>query len=469
MAREPLSIDTVRSQIVGIDQQVPLLDGSTRTYVNLDNAASTPALRPVYDRVNAFLPWYASVHRGTGFKSQLSTWAYEQAHEITLRFVGGNPAEHVVIFGKNTTEAINKVARRLPLKEGDVVLTSLMEHHSNDLPWRPRAQVQRIGLTPEGELDEEHLDHLLRRFAGRVRLLAVSGASNVTGYINPIYRLAQKAHEVGAQILVDAAQLAPHRKIEIGRLADPAHIDYLALSGHKLYAPFGTGALIGRRDTFLEGDPDLVGGGTIALVTTTDVTWGDLPEKEEAGSPNVVGAVALAEALRCLEAIGMDAIAEHEAELTAYALERLRRVEPLVLYGNTEPACCPGRVGVISLGVPGVDDHKVAAILSYEAGIGVRNGCFCAQPYLFSLLKLPPQEIAELRAAIARGEMNRLPGLVRISFGCYNTRTEIDAAVEALAGIARGDYQGRYVQAPDGHYQPQDYEVDWGRYLSTGA
>ena len=467
MSREPLTIDTVRQQIVGIDQQVPLLDGRLRPYINLDNAASTPALQPVYDRVNAFLPWYSSVHRGMGFKSQLSSWAYEQAHEEVLRFVGADPAEHVVILGRNTTEAINKMARRFPLQDGGIVLGSVMEHHSSDLPWRGRAVLHRVRVTPEGMLDEEHMDHLLRRFAGRVRLVVVSGASNVTGYVNPIYRLAQKAHEVGAQILVDAAQLAPHRQVAMGRLDDPAHIDYLALSGHKMYAPYGTGALIGRRDTFMRGDPDLVGGGAIALVTLNSVAWAPLPDREEAGSPNVVGAVALGEALRGLQEIGMGAIARHEARLTARALQGLRKIDGLTLYGDRDPECCARRVGVVSFGVTGVDDHKVAAILNCEAGIGVRNGCFCAQPYIFTLLGLSPQEISRLEARAARGEVQDIPGLVRFSFGCYNTAEEVDTAVEAVGRIARGEYSGRYTQEPDGRYRTEGYDVDWGRYLQV--
>ena len=464
--REGLSIETVRSQVVGIDRQVPLLDGSLCPYINFDNAASTPALQPVVDRVNAFLPWYASVHRGAGFKSQLSTRAYERARERTLRFVGADEREHVVIFGRHTTEAINRLARRFHLAAGDVIITSLMEHHSNDLPWRGRAEVYRAGLNHDGTLDEEHLDHLLRRFAGRVRLVAISGASNVTGCVNPIYRLARKAHEVGAQILVDGAQLVPHRKIEMGRLDDPAHIDYLAFSAHKMYAPFGTGALVGRRDAFEEGAPDLVGGGAIALVTPRSVVWAPPPEKEEAGSPNVVGAVALGEAVRCLEEIGMDAIAEHEAQLTAHALERLRGIDGLTLYGSCDPEACPSRVGVISLSVRGLSHYRVAAILNYEAGVAVRSGCFCAMPYLFNLLGLTAQQIAELQGVAERGEYGRMPGLVRLSFGCYNTQEEVDVAAEALTRIARGEYRGRYVQAADGTCHPEGYQVDLDRYFA---
>lgn len=465
MASEPLSIATVRSQIVGVEQRVPVLDGSERPYINLDNAASTPALRPVWESVNAFLPWYSSVHRGAGFKSQLSTRAYERAREAVLRFLGADPGEHVVIFGRNTTEAINKLARRFPLQEGDVVLLSLMEHHSNDLPWRGRARVERIRVTEEGELDEDHFDHLLRRFAGRVRLLVISGASNVTGYVNPIYRLARKVHEVGGQILVDAAQLAPHRKIIMGRLEDPAHLDYVALSAHKMYAPFGTGALVGRRETFADGSPDLVGGGAISLVTVDDVAWAPLPHREEAGSPNVVGAVALAEAVRSLEAIGMDAIAEHEAALTCHALRRLREIDGLVLYGDQRPECSAARVGVISLRIPAVEDGKVAAILAYEAGIGVRHGCFCAQPYVFHLLGLKREEVARYAEAAARGERQPVPGLVRLSLGCYNTIEELDVAVEALGRVARGEYAGRYRTDAGGEYYPEGYEVEWERYF----
>jgi cysteine desulfurase / selenocysteine lyase len=465
MREDRLTIGNVRSHIVGIGSQVPLLDGRECSYINLDNAASTPAFDRVARRVSDFLPWYASVHRGTGFKSQLSTHAYERAHERVLRFLGADPSEHVVIFGKNTTEAVNKLARRFPLQPGDVVLCSLMEHHSNDLPWRGQAEVQRVGVTPEGALDEERLEHLLRRFAGRVRLLAVSGASNVTGYINPIYRLAQKAHEVGALILVDAAQLAAHRKIEMGRLDDPAHIDFMVLSAHKMYAPYGTGALVGRRDLFQQGAPDMVGGGTVSLVTTQDVVWGPLPDKEEAGSPNVLGAVALDEALGCLEEIGLDAIAAHEAELTVHTLERLRDVPGITIYGDCDSVHCPTRVGVVSFTLANMDDHKVAAILSHEAGVGVRNGCFCAMPYLWNLLRLSTAEILRLQQLAATGDHRGVPGLVRISLGCYNTREEIDIAAGALAKIARDQYQGRYVQGMDGHYHPEGYHVDWGRYL----
>ena len=364
--KNDLTIHNVREQIVGVDAQVPLLDGSQRQYVNLDNAASTPALRPVHDKVNEFMTWYSSVHRGTGFKSQIATEAYELAHDIVGCFVGADLRTNTVIFGKNTTEAINKLARRLPLERDDVVLCSLMEHHSNDLPWRLQARLIHVAVNDDGSLDEDDFDRLLRQHAGRVKLVAVTGASNVTGYLKPIHRLAEKAHAAGARILVDAAQLAPHRAIDMRPDDDPGHLDFVALSAHKMYAPYGTGALVGPIEVFGQGTPDVVGGGTVDIVTVDDVRWAGPPDRDEAGSPNVVGAVALAQAILCLQEIGMEALAHHEAELTAHALRRLRDIDGVEIYGLADPERAGERVGVIPFNVRGVDHYKVAAVLSFE-------------------------------------------------------------------------------------------------------
>ncbi len=461
-----LTIHNVRNQIVGIEAQVPLLDGSHRPYVNFDNAASTPALRPVHDKLNEFMTWYSSVHRGTGFKSQIATEAYELAHDLVGCFVRANLETNTVIFGKNTTEAINKLARRFPLEPGDVVLASLMEHHSNDLPWRQQAQLYHVAVCDDGSLDEDDLDRLLRQHAGRVKLLAISGASNVTGHLNPIHRLAEKAHAAGARILVDAAQLAPHRAIDMRPDDDPGHLDFVALSAHKMYAPYGTGALIGPISLFGQGTPDVVGGGTVDIVTVDDVRWNSPPDRDEAGSPNVPGAVALAQAVVSLEEIGMDALARHEAELTAHALRRLQEIDGLEIYGQTDPERANGRVGVIPFNLQGVDHYKVAAVLSFEGGIGVRNGCFCAHPYILRLLKVPGEEALRHQQDIVDGTRVGLPGLVRISFGCYNTLEEIDHTVDVIARIAAGDIQGEYDQDPmTGAYWPRGYEPDYEHYF----
>jgi cysteine desulfurase/selenocysteine lyase len=447
-----------RDRFVGTEVDVPCLDGKVRRYVNFDNAASTPALKVVREAVVRFLDYYASVHRGTGMKSRVSTQAYEAARLRALSFVGASPRTHTCIFGKNTTEAVNKLARRLPFQPDDVVITTEMEHHSNDLPFRRAATVIHAGLLPDGRLDEADFDRKLEAHRGRVRLVSVTGASNVTGFLNPIHRLARKAHAAGAHFLADCAQLAPHRVIKVGALEHDAHLDFVAFSAHKLYAPFGTGVLVGRRDVFETGEPDLSGGGTVEIVTVDDVVWTEPPEREEAGSPNVVGAVALAAALRELEAIGMPAVAAHEAELAAHALRWMGEIPGLRVYGDPRPETAADRLGVIPFGMEGRSHFLVAAILGNEFGIGVRSGCFCAHPYTLHLLGLSREQAAAARARILAGDRREMPGLVRLSFGLYNTLEEIDRLADALQRIARGDYRGDYEQdRATGEYHPRGW------------
>jgi len=460
-----------RSLFVGLDVKTPRLDGSQQPYINLDNAASTPPFKAVQEAVDGFLSYYSSVHRGTGFKSQLSTHAYEEARQITLQFLGANAHQHTCIFVKNTTEAINKLARRFPFTaERDVLLTSVMEHHSNDLPWRPVAHTVHIDLTPDGRLDEASFDAELARYGRRVALVAISGASNVTGILNPVHRLAEKTHAAGAQIVVDCAQLAPHRRIDMLPLDNPAHLDFVAISAHKMYAPFGSGALVGRRDVFEHGDPDMRGGGTVEIVTLDDVVWAEPPDREEAGSPNVVGAVALAVAIHQLDSIGMHNVAHHEANLTAYALKRLSRVPGLRLFGDRDPLSAGERLGVIPFMLEGISHFKVSAILGYEFGIGVRSGCFCAHPYILHLLGLSADESRRVRSNILAGDRSDMPGMVRASFGLYNSAGDVDRLVEALEYISRGDYSGTYHQVRStGEYVPEDWSPQFERYFSIGV
>lgn len=457
-----------RDLFVGLDVKVPLLDGSQREYVNFDNAASTPPLLHVKNMVDAFMTYYSSVHRGTGFKSQLSTHLYEEARRQVLEFVGADAGEHVCIFVKNTTEAVNKLARRFPYPPGrDVVLVSTMEHHSNDLPYRAVANVVHVAVTPDGYLDEADFEDKLAKYGDRLALVAISGASNVTGIINPVHRLAEKAHRAGAQFAVDCAQLAPHRQVNMLRVDDPAHIDYVMLSAHKMYAPFGTGALIGRRDTFQRGEPDLRGGGQVEIVTAEYVEWSDAPERDEAGSPNTVGAVALAAALAQLRAVGMDSVARHEAELTTHLLEGLNRMTGISIYGNREPAQAASRLGVIPFNLEGVNHFKLAAILGHEFGIGVRNGCFCAHPYMLHLLGVNEEQAQIVRRNILHNDRREVPGMVRISFGLYNTIEEIDYLLDCLRMIQQGKIQGKYRQDPrSGEYVPQGWEADFERYFT---
>lgn len=453
---------------IGSDIEVPILNGTQRRYINFDNAASTPPLKVVQESINNFMSYYSSVHRGTGFKSQLSTHFYEVARETVLDFVGADPRQHICIFGKNTTEAINKLARRFPFtRDRDVVLTTGMEHHSNDLPWRAETTTVHVELTRDGRLDEADFDNKLDQYAQRLALVAIAGASNVTGYLNPIHRLAEKTHAAGAQIAVDCAQLAPHRKIDVRALEDPSHLDYIAISAHKMYAPLGSGALIGRRDTFQTGDPDLTGGGTVEIVTLDDVIWAEPPDRDEAGSPNTIGAIALAAAIKTLDSVGMDRISEHEAELTAYCLSKLLTIPGVEIFGDVDPNSARERLGVIPLRLQNQSHFLTAAILGYEYGIGVRSGCFCAHPYILHLLGVTPLEAQSVRDMMIDGNKTEMPGLVRASFGLYNTKDEIDDFVAGLSEIANGNIHGDYAQErASGEYHPRGWSPDFNRYFS---
>jgi selenocysteine lyase/cysteine desulfurase len=234
-----------------------------------------------------------------------------------------------------------------------------------------------------------------------------------------------------------------------------------------MYAPFGTGALVGPISIFGRGTPDMVGGGTVDIVTVDDVRWAGPPDRDEAGSPNVVGAVALAQAILSLKDIGLDALARHEAELTAHALRGLAGIEGLTIYGSADPEAVGNRVGVIPFNLAGVDHYKLAAILSFEGGIAVRNGCFCAHPYILRLLQVSGDEALRHQRDIVSGTRVGLPGLVRISFGCYNTLAEVDHAIALLARIAAGDLAGDYEQNPlSGTYWPRGHQANYERYFT---
>lgn len=456
----------LRERVLGIERKIPLLNGRKVTYVNLDNAASTPPLRDVTETLDHFMPYYSSVHRGTGFKSRLSTRAYDRAHKIIAEFVGANEDHDAVIFTKNTTEAINKLSYRLGLLNGDMVLATRMEHHSNDLPWRDRTHVEHIDVTAEGRLDMDDYAAKLKEFGDKIKLVAVTGASNVSGFIQPIYEMARMAHEAGAMILVDAAQLAPHRRVDMKNPDDPEHLDFVALSAHKMYAPFGSGALIGPKSVFLEDGPEYSGGGTVSMVSEDEVWWADLPDRDEAGSPNVVGAVAMAAAAQKLMEVGMDMVSTHEELLISYALEELKKVPDIRIYGETDPQKASEKVGVIPFNIEGVSHFLVASILGYEGGIGVRSGCFCAHPYVVHLLGLSEEEADRWRKQLAEGDKSNMPGMVRASFGCYNTVKDVDRLVDMLKKVQAGKYEGNYEVDPEnGEYFPTDYDEPFDEYF----
>ncbi|MCK4894178.1 MAG: aminotransferase class V-fold PLP-dependent enzyme [Calditrichia bacterium] len=461
-----MDMDDLAKMVVGYDKKVPLLNGNLVQYINLDNAASTPALTPVMEKVNEAMEWYSSIHRGTGFKSQLCSELFENGREVIAEFVNIDPETHAIIFGKNATEAINKLANRLSISKDELFLVSKMEHHSNDLPWRSNGKVEHINIHPDGRLDEEHLIELLKKYHGKVALVAVTGASNVTGWVNDINRLAEICHEHHTRIMIDAAQLAPHRTINMKSPDDPGHIDFLVFSAHKIYAPLGSGVLIGPKSFFEEGDPDYVGGGTVKIVGLSYAHWAETPEKDEAGSPNTIGVIALAKSLLAIRDLGMKNIAKHEMELTAYILEKMNKLTRIQIYGSKDPSVVENRLGVIAFNVEGMPHALTAAILNYEGGIGVRNGCFCAHPYIKLLMGMDDDQARIIEEQILQGDRSDLPGAVRASFGMYNNTQEIDHFINVLTKIVSDDYQGKYIlDRQRGEYHPAGYSPKFHDYF----
>ncbi len=441
--------DTPLAPIVGQDLAAPLIQGGRVRYANLDYAASAPALEEVAAHLNEILPYYASVHRGAGFASQVSTSVYENARRIVAGFVGAR-ADDTVIFTRNTTDSLNLLAGCVEtiLKDrgftqgpsnafGEVLYLDI-EHHANLLPWQelPHRTVVAAS-TIASTLDR--VETQLR--AGNVLLLAVTGASNVTGEVLPVAELAALAHKHGARIVVDAAQLAPHRRIDLAN----SEIDYLAFSGHKLYAPFGAGVLVGRPDWLNAGVPHLAGGGAVKEVRLESTTWTVGPARHEGGTPNVLGAATLAKAATALAALDAENWHSHEQLLRAHLVAGLNGLDGAAVHSlfsdaGTYPAC--GSIGVVNFSVTGYDAGLVAAYLSAEHGVGVRDGKFCAHP-LLNRLGLPA-------------------GSLRASFGVGSRLEDAQRLIDGVAALLRDglgwDYvvdAGRWVPANDRREYPE--------------
>ncbi len=434
--RQPLAA------VTGAEILTPLIRGGHTRYANLDYGASAPALSVVSAYLNEILPYYASVHRGAGYASQISTSVYENARSIVRDFVGGRPDDSV-IFTRNTTDSLNLLAGCLPLSDGrhtGEVLYLDIEHHANLLPWQ-NVPHRSVVAAPTLAATVDRLRQELA--AGNVSLLAVTGASNVTGEILPIGTLAALAHEHGARIVVDAAQLAPHRRINIS--ADD--VDYVAFSGHKLYAPFGAGVLVGRTDWLDAGTPHLAGGGAVRDARLDSVSWTTGPARHEGGSPNVLGAATLARATQVIAALDEKEWQAHEDAIRSFLIEGLERIDGVTvhrIFADTPAAGHdggPGSIGVVNFSLAGFDAGLVAAYLAAEHGIGLRDGRFCAHP-LLKRLGLPG---GSLRASFGLG--SRLEDAQRLLTG-----------IEQLLRTGLGwDYvvdEGRWVPANDTRTYP---------------
>ena len=385
--------------------------GTDPRSADLDAAATTPALRVVADAVETLLATYASVHRGSGWKSRVTSGAYEGAREAVREFVGARADDHVV-FTRGTTEAANLLSACLP--EGSLVVAGAHEHHANLLPWARH----HLRLVPLSRGPQELLDGIERRLVearGRVRLVALTGASNVSGELFPVAEAAALAHSHGALLFLDAAQLAPHRAVDVAAW----DVDYVALSGHKLHAPYGSGALVGRPALLDRAAPFLRGGGASGNVTRDRVQWVSGPQRHEAGSPNVVGAVALGVACDTLRSVGMDAVADHERALARHLFHGLARI-PGVTRHTLWPDLQPDRLAVSAITVDGWKPATLADALACEHGVGVRAGRFCAHQ-------------------LVDGLTGGRDGLVRASLGLHSSHSDVARFLDGLDELsARG-------------------------------
>jgi cysteine desulfurase / selenocysteine lyase len=394
--------------VEAIRKDFPILSRTVygKPLVYLDNGASAQKPQVVIDAVaHAYANEYANVHRGLHFLSNAATDAYEGAREKVRRFLNA-PSVDNIIFTKSSTEAINAVAYGYGMPkigEGDEIVLSIMEHHSNIVPWHfiRERQGAKLVWAPVDDQGVFHIDDFVKCLSDRTKLVAITHMSNALGTVVPVKEICRIAHERGIPVLIDGSQSAVHMPVDVQDI----DCDWYVMTGHKLYGPSGIGVLYGKADRLKEMRPFMGGGEMIVEVTEDNVTYNDPPHRFEAGTPPIVQAIGLGHALDYMEKLGRAAIAAHEADLAAYALQRLSSVNSLRIFGTA-----PGKGGIFSFELEGIHSHDVSMVID-RAGVAVRAGTHCAQPLL---------------------KRFGVTSTCRASFGLYNTRAEVDALVDAL-------------------------------------
>ena len=404
--------DDLRKLFVGLDKKVNVEGKGRIIPINFDNAATTPPFKRVMKKILETSEYYGSIERGDGQKSLYCSDLYEESRNYLLKYFNAPEDIYTAIFVANTTDGLNMLSNILINSKDDIVITTRMEHHSNDLPWR-------------GKCNLKYVD----KYRERIKYITITGASNVTGYINDIKRIAKLIHKYGGKIIVDGAQLVPHKKVSMCQEDSSENIDFLVFSGHKIYAPFGSGAIIGLKESFNMNPPDSKGGGTVDLVLDDREIWLNTPEKNEAGTPNLFGAVAIMEAMKEVERIGFDTIEKNEKELLKYIIDGLKDLSRVRLYADNENI--NDRLGILVFTIDGMSYEEVGEKLSEVRGIGVRQGGFCSHPYTRRVLGIADNE---LQNYISK---NGVPGLVRVSLGIYNTKKEANIFLETIEYLCR--------------------------------
>ena len=423
------SIDDLRKLFVGLDKKVNINGKGRIVPINFDNAATTPPFKRVVKRVLETTEYYGSIARGDGQKSQYCSDLYEECRRYILKYFNAPEEIYTAIFVGNTTDGLIKLSNILINNKEDIVITTRMEHHSNDLPWRNKCDLKYVEVNEDGRININEIEELIERYKEKVKYITITGASNVTGYINDIRKISGLIHKYGGKIIVDGAQLVPHKKIYMYKKDSLENIDFLVFSGHKIYAPFGSGAIIGLRKDFNNNLPDTKGGGTVEYVIDNNQLWLNTPEKNEAGTPNLFGAVAIMEAMKEIENIGFERIEKNEKELLQYLINGLKELNRVKLYADND--CIDDRLGILVFTIDGMKYYEVGEKLSEIKAIGVRQGGFCSHPYTRRVLGIPNNQLQEYI------NKNGIPGLVRVSLGIYNSKKEANIFLETVELLCR--------------------------------
>lgn len=422
--------ENIRDMILGLDSLVQLDDGQMAPAVNLDNAATTPPFKAVADKIWEELLYYGSIGRGRGQKSEHSSVVYTEGRELVKQFVGAVSDKYTVFYVNCTTDGMNKLASALIESPDDLILTTRMEHHANDLPWRERTKTLYVEVDQNGRLKMEEFERILAEHSGGIKYVSVTAASNVTGYVNDVHAIAKTAHKYGAKIIVDGAQIVAHRAFHMLGNTPDEDIDFFVFSAHKMYSPFGGGAVVGLASELDRHIPIFYGGGMVKAVQDESVIYTTPPDLYEAGSPNYPGVVGMLKAMEMLSQIGFEFIETHEQRLLRRALDGLKEIPEVILYGDSEQIA--DRVGILVFNLRDIENEVVAERLSGHRGIAVRHAAFCAHPYVRRLGGEPLRTSGETLESCAPPY-----GMVRVSFGVYNTENDVDILLNTVREIVK--------------------------------
>ncbi len=460
---------------IGADTYYPLANGKESLRIHLDGAASPLVMQSAQDAVNKLLPHYSNSHSQSHASARLCSEAFNWSLRTILQITGASSNKDYIcaVMGSGTTAWINNIARRIAKQstKNDLVLVSALEHHANDLPHREHFEIEHFSLLGEGsqlgEIDLSMLEETLKNQTNKgkkIHYIAFSAVSNVTGIVAPCKEITALAHQYGALSLIDCAQMAAHMPLNIAE----TNADFVIFSGHKVYAGAAPGVLIAKQSLLKQFPSAEMGGGIVDHVGYRDVEFSsDYPTRELAGTKNILGTYALATALKQLDQIGFHKIQQHSESLWKYAFEQLSTLgKQVTIYGHSQSS----RIGALSFNLTGIDHGLVSAILSDFFGIAVRNECFCAHPYVSSLLKdeLWSLDLSKIPDEQHEDYINRKRGMLRASFSIYNSEKDIDKLMFAVTEIINNlqDFQKHYTVAADGSYQHRKFKINASEYLN---